>query len=218
MRRWESWCQPSGGESRHCNAGPRTWDGPEGGDEVLKGAGGGHRFLNVFFLGPGDIYPVGMWPGWGRGGGWGCKRPAMGLSLSLLWRFSSSFLGWRAPLSGDIALLTWVLSSFLLFTLDPESPAAGIPQESPLLLPPPYPFPTPLLPPWGPQSFSLALNFFIPHTLPASAPCLVSQVVRMREGFEERGKAADTSSKIIYACKCLCGKASFVLEGHEGGV
>lgn len=71
----------------------------------------------------------------------------------------------------------------------------------------------------GPTIFLLGPEFLhSSYSLPASAPCLVSRAVRMREGFEERGKAADTSSKIIYACKCLCGKASFVLEGHEGGV
>ena len=50
------------------NAGPRTRDGLEGGNEVLKGVGEGSRFLNVFFLDLRSICPVGMWPGWGRVG------------------------------------------------------------------------------------------------------------------------------------------------------
>lgn len=50
------------------NAGPRTRDGLEGGNEVLKGVREGSRFLNVFFLDLRSICPVGMWPGWGRVG------------------------------------------------------------------------------------------------------------------------------------------------------
>lgn len=113
----------------------------------------------------------------------------------------------------------WPVSSppSFLFTLDPGSPVAGIPQ-SPLLLPLPYPFPTPLLS-LVPTVFLLGPEFLrSSYSLPASALCLVSQAVRMREGFEERGKAANTSSETIYACKCLCGKLSLILEGHEGGV